>query len=112
MTPTELKESLDRRPPPQTPLHLACLSGCVAVAEALMRQGRTPELLRATAKCDGSTALHCAALGGHAELVELLVQHGANVGARNRMGTPAAWAKKKHPELAERLQRLQSQAST
>ena len=77
-----------------------------------MRQGRTPELLRATAKCDGSTALHGAALGGHAELVELLVQHGANVGARNRMGTPAAWAKKKHPELAERLQRLQSQAST
>ena len=90
-----------------TPLHLACLAGGVEVVEVLLQRGHTPELLSRTAKCDGSTALHCAALGGHSGVVDVLLEQGANVAARNRMGTPAQWAKKKHPELAERLQRLQ-----
>lgn len=32
---------------------------------------------------DGFTPLHVAALHGHAELVSLLLKHGASVGARN-----------------------------
>jgi len=42
----------------------------------------------------GATALHYAAFGGHCRVVELLVQHGANINARdNKYGaTPAGWA--------------------
>jgi len=42
----------------------------------------------------GATALHYAAFGGHREVVQLLVKHGADVNARDdRFGaTPAGWA--------------------
>ena len=42
----------------------------------------------------GATALHHAAFGGHCALAKLLVQHGADINARDsRFGaTPAGWA--------------------
>lgn len=49
----------------------------------------------ATARDDeGVTALHYAALGGHKEVAELLVKHGADVNARDGTfgATPAGWA--------------------
>lgn len=54
----------------------------------------------------GSTALHIAALGGNAEAVRLLVEHGADVGARTAEGyTPAeVAAAAHHPALADWLE--------
>jgi ankyrin repeat protein len=62
--------------------------------------GRVRELLAsdpgaARAKDDeGATALHYATLDGHRKIVEALVEHGADVNARDgRFGaTPAGWA--------------------
>ena len=46
---------------------------------------------------EGRTALHEAAGRGFAELVELLLNHGAQVGAKDRNGqTPLDWAKRHH----------------
>jgi ankyrin repeat protein len=43
---------------------------------------------------EGATALHYAALGGHREIVQLLIQHGADVNALDGSfgATPAGWA--------------------
>jgi hypothetical protein len=42
----------------------------------------------------GATALHYAAFGGHRAVVQLLVQHGADINARDAQfgATPAGWA--------------------
>jgi ankyrin repeat protein len=42
----------------------------------------------------GATALHYAAFGGHTAVVEFLVQHGADINARDAKfgATPAGWA--------------------
>ena len=42
----------------------------------------------------GATALHHAAFGGHQTVAELLVEHGADINARDREfdATPAGWA--------------------
>ncbi len=42
----------------------------------------------------GATALHYAAFGGHRDVAQLLVQHGADVNARDTQygATPAGWA--------------------
>jgi hypothetical protein len=62
--------------------------------------GRVRELLASNSGAarvkdhDGATALHYATLNGHREIAELLLQHGADVNARDsRFGaTPAGWA--------------------
>jgi len=43
---------------------------------------------------EGATALHYAAHGGHREIVQFLVQHGADINARDTCfgATPAGWA--------------------
>jgi ankyrin repeat protein len=42
----------------------------------------------------GATALHYAAIGGHRDVVRFLVQHGADINARDGQfgATPAGWA--------------------
>lgn len=69
----------------------ACEFGHVRVAEFLLQQGTRAD---ATLHPEGETALHYAALGGHAEIVLLLLAHGADAGARERRfdATPLGWA--------------------
>lgn len=83
--------------PPATPQQLAdgfgwaCEFGHVQMARFLTERGvRADTPLRP----EGETALHYAALGGHAEIVLLLLAHHANVHARERRfdATPLGWA--------------------
>jgi len=65
-----------------TPLHFAALSGCVAVAEALLEAGadiNAQDWL-------GQTALHFACEKDHSEMAKALVRAGANVNAIDREG--------------------------
>ena len=82
-----------------TPLHIAARNGNFELAKLLVEHGaniearndntQTPYYLsnrenhKAKAKTDGDTPLHIAAHNGKFELVKLLVEHGANIGARN-----------------------------
>jgi ankyrin repeat protein len=82
---------------PATPQQLsdgfgwACEFGHAEVARFLMQKG-----MRACVQLrpEGETALHYAALGGQAEVVLLLLAHGADVHARERRfnATPLGWA--------------------
>jgi cytohesin len=86
------------------PLHAAAYQGNRHALLALLR--RLPRLARAENRA-GHTPLHLAAARGHLAAVELLLQHGATVDARDRRnGTPlhlAAWAG--HLKVAEVLLR-------
>lgn len=71
-------------------LHRAAESGNTAVLETMLACGFDP---RARDK-DGVTALHRAAMGGHADAVRALLRHGADVSAVDEMfaATPLVWA--------------------
>jgi ankyrin repeat protein len=89
-----------------------------AAQQALAEAARLGELDLARALLDrgvavnaaperGTTALHVAAFHGRSELVELLLERGADATARDAVfgGTAAGWAHAGgHPELAERLE--------
>jgi ankyrin repeat protein len=68
---------------------------------------RRPDLVNRPNRDDGDmTPLHYAAREGDVELVELLLEHGADRSAREKHhnGIPAGWARHfGHPELADRL---------
>jgi ankyrin repeat protein len=69
----------------------ACEFGRARVVEFLLQHGvRADTTLRA----DGVTPLHWAALGGHVQIVRLLLACGADVNARETSygGMPAGWA--------------------
>src|SRR5262249_18594451 len=72
----------------------ACEFGRTSVVEFLLDNGVGRVRLDARLKHDGQTGLHWAAYGGHADIVRLLLEHGAPVGARdqNYDGTPLDWA--------------------
>src|SRR5262249_30282556 len=71
-----------------------CEFGRTSVVEFLLDNGVGRVRLDARLKHDGQTGLHWAAYGGHADIVRLLLEHGAPVGARdqNYDGTPLDWA--------------------
>jgi hypothetical protein len=78
------------------------MPGKLAVARFLIDRGARP-----TGTAFGITALHAAAWTGNTDLVRLLLQHGADSAARDRVhhGTPADWAAHNgQPECAEVLQ--------
>src|SRR5688500_20222871 len=50
---------------------------------------------------DGATALHCAEYRGRPDLVEALLQAGANPKAANRDGSAALWLAREHGDAAE-----------
>eukprot|EP00850_Spirogloea_muscicola_P005275 SM000024S07737 [mRNA] locus=s24:115248:117524:+ [translate_table: standard] len=89
----------------ETPLHLAAKNGCLGVVRRLLRAGASTEA-RAT---NGMTPLHlavwAAARSNDAVVVEELLEHHANVDARdNENKTPAAHLPKS--PSAEQLQAL------
>jgi len=64
-----------------------------ALEEVLDIVTNHPELIN-NKDPSGATALHYAAFGGHRAVVQLLVQHGADINARDAQfgATPAGWA--------------------
>jgi hypothetical protein len=70
------------------PIHLASASGRAAAVRALLKHGAAAQLKARNSA--GQTALHCAVLGGYADLVSLLVAAGAYVNTRDQQNrTPA-----------------------
>ena len=71
-------------------LHRPAESGNAAVLETMLACGFDPH----AKDHDGVTALHRAAMGGHAEAVRVLLRHGAPVNALDGMfsATPLVWA--------------------
>jgi len=71
-------------------LHRPAESGNAAVLETMLASGFDPH----AKDHDGVTALHRAAMGGHAEAVRVLLKHGAPVNALDGMfsATPLVWA--------------------
>lgn len=84
------------------PLHLAARTGDVSRVRELLAD--RPRSVNALGNAD-NTPLHYAALGGHREIVELLLAHGALVNGVNRDGqTPLFFAVLgRHREVARLL---------
>jgi len=83
-------------------LNYAARNGQAGVVSGLIRMGVNTTAARGD---DGWTALHLAALAGHADVVRLLMAHGANAGGATREGwTPwmLAW-RERHDSLAQVL---------
>ena len=83
-------------------LSYAARNGQASVVSALIHMGVNTTAARGD---DGWTALHLAALAGHADVVQLLIAHGANAGGATREGwTPwmLAW-RERHDSLAQVL---------
>jgi len=61
---------------------------------------------------DGYTPLHWAALKGHEEIVEALIDAGADLNTTNNLGrTPLHWAALKgHEEIVEALREAKAKA--
>lgn len=86
-----------------TALHLACISGRVETAAALIEAGADANSVAGR----GRTPLHLAVTPGRADTVELLLRAGANPNAVDKDGqTPAAVARSAgHAELAELIEK-------
>lgn len=76
-------------------LAMASSSGQVEIVRLLLEAGEDPKRYNPPGSHSHSTPLHQAALIGNRELVDLLLQYGASLDARDLMwhGTPADWAR-------------------
>jgi GNAT superfamily N-acetyltransferase len=102
-TRTELEREI---PGPGVPLAVAVVTGQAGAAGWILR--RRPDLASTPIEPRGGTLLHTAVEHDDAALVEVALEHGADLRARDRMwrATPLDWAEHlgRH-ELAERLRR-------
>jgi ankyrin repeat protein len=90
-------------------LALAAQHGHVQVLRALLDAGEDPNRLNPEGNHQHSTPLHQAALAGHLEAVQLLVERGARLDAQDTIwhGTPLGWAEHGHrADVAEYLRGL------
>lgn len=97
-TPNRPKWNLASEATKKTMLHLACSLGLRRFTAGLLARGANPD----SRDNGGYTPLHMAALNGHAEIVRLLVAHGADHTLRTLSGFTAADVAKT-PEVAQRL---------
>ena len=76
-------------------LALASQFGHAPIVRLLLEAGVDPSRYNPAGFHAHSTPLHQAALGGHTEVVRLLVEHGARVNLKDTLwqGTPEGWAK-------------------
>ncbi|MGE3618374.1 MAG: ankyrin repeat domain-containing protein, partial [Gemmatimonadales bacterium] len=76
-------------------LAMAAMLGQAAVVNALLDAGESPDRFNPDGMHAHGTPLHQAALGGHLEVVRLLVDRGARLDLRDSLwdGTPLGWAK-------------------
>lgn len=91
-------------------LALASQFGHVAIVRALLDAGEDPDRYNPIGFHSHSTPMHQAALGGHDEVVRLLVERGARVDLKDILwgGTPADWAElARRRELAAASRRVQ-----
>ena len=87
-----------------TPLHIAAANGYVSVVEFLLDQHVSTDVIDA----DSWQPVHAAACWGHPDVLDLLVQSGADLSARTKNGeTPIDMCE--DPELKERILQLQSE---
>lgn len=92
-------------------LYIACRNGALDVARFLRALGADVD----AKGYFGATALHWAATNGRDEVVAWLVAEGADIGRRDPKfaATPAGWAREGgHQELADRLERLESETTS
>jgi len=61
-----------------TPLFMACINGDAPMIDALLRAGADPK----SVKANGTTALMMAASSGNADAVKVLLDHGADINAK------------------------------
>jgi ankyrin repeat protein len=75
-------------------LALACQHGRLQVVRLLLDAGEDPNRYNPVGCHSHSTPLHQAALAGHSEVVQLLIERGAKVDTRDILfgGTPSGWA--------------------
>ena len=97
-----------RRPPPQKriSIYIAARDGNIAAVKQHLADGAN---VNAKTETDfGSTLLHGAAIGEHKEIIELLIDNGADVNAKTNDGrTPLDGAMRfyNHPETADLLRK-------
>ena len=88
---------------PELPLSLqeAATNGDIGMVKSLIREGAN---INARENGFFNTPLHCAAMGGHKEVVELLLVNGADVKARNSYTcTPLHYAAQSSRDIVELL---------
>jgi hypothetical protein len=92
----------------------ACMNNHIDAARLLLQKGAAIDAIPPGFDYSG-TALHNAAVRGHREMVEFLVEQGANVNAKDTKvhSTAAGWAEYGgHQEIKNYLDRLQSAPSS
>ncbi|XP_064467056.1 protein phosphatase 1 regulatory subunit 16A-like [Ornithodoros turicata] len=90
-----------------TPLHIASANGYVSVVEFLLDQHASTDVV----DNDQWQPIHAAACWGHPDVLEMLVQAGADLNARTKNGeTPYDICE--DPDLKERIMQLRSEMET
>jgi ankyrin repeat protein len=97
-----------------SPLHVACQIGSAATAEALLKAGAYPD---AVTMSPGLTPAHLAALYNHADCLQVLIDHGANIhhpmDSQDMYCTPVFLATmNKNADCVALLNKLESEADT
>jgi ankyrin repeat protein len=87
--------------------HVAAQEGNVVAIRTMLAVGMGPDVRRAY---DDGTALHHAAWNGHLDVVDALLNAGADVDAQARWGIPLDWARAdngaRNPDVIARLEAL------
>jgi hypothetical protein len=92
----------------------ACMQNQIEAAKLLLQKGANIDAIPPGFDYSG-TALHNAAVRGHREMVEFLIEHGANPNVKDTKvnSSPAGWAEHGgHQELKEYLERTAAAATT
>jgi len=90
-------------------LALAAQNGYVEIVRLLLDAGENPNRLNPKGNHAHSMPIHQAALGGHLDVVRLLVERGARLDVKDTIwdGTPLGWAEYcNQPVVAEYLRDL------